>query len=117
VGYVFAAPAAVRAVRASSQASRAAEASAAWRGRMRRRCVRGSADRRGWAGACVLAAGGCERGCAAPQDPRSDIRDQFEPLAPREFIIIYYFPNHSLPDLFSGVYRDQGGPPIRVPHE
>ena len=46
-----------------------------------------------------------------------DICDQIEPLISRKFGIIYYFPNHPLPNILSGVYRDHGGPPIRVPHE
>jgi hypothetical protein len=50
-------------------------------------------------------------------DETSDICDQIEPLTSRKFSIVYYFPNQPLPDLLSGVYRDQSGPPIRVPHE
>ena len=61
----------IRAVRASSQASRAAEASASWRGRMRRRrrswkCRRMGAGR----GVCAPAAGGCVWGDALPKATR-----------------------------------------------
>jgi hypothetical protein len=70
-GCVFAAPPPIRAVRASSQVSRAAGASASrCRGRMRRRWVRGIAERGG--GGLPVCAGGWlwawVVGCAAQSD-------------------------------------------------
>ena len=124
----------IRAVRASSQASRAAGASRGEGGRMRRWWVRGSAGAergRMWASRVVRRPTRSIRNehwrmsstpVRNPGDPRSvdeisDICDQFEPLISRKFGIIYYFSNHPLPYLFFMMYRDQGGPPIRVPHE